>query len=188
VNTLIGIFELAIGRASGFGRFTVSPRSFRFSLAVLLCVPAVMTLMLMARHGLGAGLTIFLAIVCALLTPAAVTHLLARLWDRDAWWLRFAIGFNYARIALTAVYAILLILAAVLLSAGQPNKAVAGLIQTVMVLYTLWLDWFLLRQGLQVSGVRAAVGVMVINFATGVLVFGPILLAEMMAEGRGGSF
>lgn len=187
MNNLIGIFELAIGRASGFGRFATSTRAFRISLAALMCVPAFMALMVIQRLGLETALTIVLAIFCALLVPPVVTHALARLWQREAWWLRFAIAFNYARIAVVGVYAALLMVAAILLSLRLPRELVSGVIQAVMLIYTLWLDWFLLRTGLQISATRAALGVLALNIATFILVFGPLLLAAVMA-GENGAF
>lgn len=187
MNKLVGIFELAIGRAGGFARFPVSPRDFLVSLGILLCVPAFMALMVAGRAGLDTALTALLAIFCALLVPPVVSHTLARLWDRDAWWLRFAIAYNYSRIAVVGVYAALLMVAAIMLSMRMPRLAVSGIIQTIMLVYTLWFDWFLLRAGLQISAARAAMGVLALNIATFLLVFGPLLLAIGMS-GEGGTF
>jgi len=188
VNTLIGIFELAIGRASGFGRFSVSQRAFRNSVIVLFSVPALLSLALASRQGVIIGLSMLLAVFCALLAPAVISDLLARAWGREAWWLRFAIAFNWSRIALTSIYAVLLTIAAILISLGHPNRTVAGLIQSVMVIYTLWFDWFLVRQGLQVTALRAVMGVLAINFGTFLMVFGPLFLADALSpDGAAGT-
>ena len=187
MNNLIGIFELAIGRISGFGRFAASSRAFMVSLAALMCVPAFMALVVAGRAGLDTALTALLAIFCALLVPPVVSHALARLWDREAWWLRFVIAYNYSRIAVVGIYAALLMVAAILLSLRMPRMAVSGVIQTVMLVYTLWFDWFLLRTGLQLSAARAAMGVLALNVATFILVFGPLLLAIALGA-DGGAF
>lgn len=185
MNNLIGIFELAIGRARGFGRFAVSPRAFMVSLAALMCIPAFMALLVAGRIGLDTALATLLAIFCAVLVPPVISHALARFWDRDAWWLRFAIAYNYSRIAVVGIYAALLMMAAVMLSLRMPRMAVSGVIQSVMLVYTLWFDWFLLRTGLQLSAARAAMGVLALNIATFILVFGPLLLAAALAGETG---
>lgn len=183
MNNLIGIFELAIGRAGGFRRFTASPRAFVISVLALMCVPAFMALTLLGPTAERENvLTAVLAIFCALLVPPVVSHLLARLWDREPWWLRFAIAYNYSRIAVVGIYAALLMVAAVMLSMRMPRMAVSGIIQSMMLGYTLWFDWFLLRAGLQLSGARAAMGVLALNVATFLLVLGPLLLAAAMSD------
>jgi hypothetical protein len=173
---LRGIFELGTGRTSGFARFRVSPRDFRISVWVLLAVPILLSVILAGRDGVTSGLAILAAVLCALLTPPVVSHALAQLWQREEYWLRFAICFNWARLALTVVYAVLLMIASLLIAGGQPARGVAGIIQPVMVGYTLWLDWFLVRHGLQVSAWRAVFGVLAMNVATFVTVFGPLLI------------
>jgi hypothetical protein len=152
-----------------------------------LCVPVFMALTVAGRIGLETALTALLAIVCALLVPPVVSHALARFWGRDTWWLRFAIAYNYSRIAVVGIYAALLMVAAVMLGLRMPRMAVSGIIQSAMLAYTLWFDWFLLRAGLQVSAMRAALGVLALNIATFLLVFGPLLLAIGMS-GEGGTF
>jgi hypothetical protein len=180
VNTLIGIFELATGRAQGFGRFGASPRDFVVSFAVLIAVPALGSLLLATQYGMVMGLTILLAVVCALLGPPVLSHLFARAWGQEALWLRFAIVFNWSRLAITTLYAILLAVAAILMRAGFPNEAVAVLLQLGMLGYTLWFDWFLIRHGLQISARRAALAVLGVNAGTLVIVFGPPLLAALL--------
>jgi hypothetical protein len=46
-----------------------------------------------------------------------------------------------------------------------------------LVGYALWLHWFVARHGLGLSGLRAVVMVLGVNFATVALVLGPRVLA-----------
>lgn len=181
MNTLIGIFELATGRAQGFARFGASPRDFVVSFAVLIAVPALGAMLLATEYGLVTGLTILLAVACALLGPPVLAHLFARAWGEEALWLRFAIVFNWSRLAITTLYAILLAAAAVLMRAGFPNEAVAVLLQLTMLGYTLWFDWFLLRHGLRMTAGHAALAMLGVNSGTLLIVFGPPLLAALLS-------
>ena len=176
----MGIFELATGRAQGFARFGATPRDFAVSFAVLMAVPALGAMLLAIEYGIIVGLTILLAVACAVLGPPVLSHLFARAWGQEALWLRFAIVFNWSRLAITTLYAILLAVAAVLMGAGFPNEAVATLLQLGMLGYTLWFDWFLLRHGLQISAKHAALAMLGVNAGTLVIVFGPPLLSALL--------
>lgn len=188
LNILIGIFELVIGRATGFMRFAVSPRNFVRATMILLAVPAILSLLVLANYGTVLSLTTFLLMVCALLAPVLIAHRLARAWDRESWWLRFAIAFMWTRLGMIAIIALLLAAVTVLVALGAPSKTVIGLVQSVLTIYVLWFDWFLVRQGLQVSAGRAVIGVLAMNAVTSMLIFGPVLLQQIMMHDPGGGF
>jgi len=177
MNVLIGIFELATGHARGFARFGATVRDFVVSVAVLIAVPAFGSLLLAARYGMATGLTLLLLVACALLAPPVLSHLFARAWGKEALWLRFAIAFNWSRLGITTLYAVLLSVTAILMQAGLPNETMGTLLQLAMLAYTLWFDWFLIRHGLQVTRGRAALAVLGVNAGTLLLVAVPMFFS-----------
>ena len=176
-SILMGIVRLARGRADGIGQFGTSTDAFLASLAPLVAFPLVGgALMLLG----GGGLTVIsdlLATVCALLGPPVLSFEVARLWHREAAWLRFATAFNWCQWVIPVVGAVLLLVLGFLVGFGLPRElARAGLLLGI-VAYGLWLHWFVARHGLSLSPLRAAVMVFGVNFGTVVLVLGPRLLA-----------
>lgn len=180
MNILIGILELVIGRASGFARFTASPRHFMRATLTLMSVPAILSLLVMANYGPILALSIMLLMVCALLAPVLVAHRLALAWDREPGWLRFATAFMWTRLGLIAVIALLLAAVTPMVAFGMPSKLAVSLIQSALTAYVLWFDWFLVRHGLQVTSGRAVLCVLAMNFVTSMLIFGPVLLQQIL--------
>jgi hypothetical protein len=74
------------------------------------------------------------------------------------------------------VYTGILFGGAILILFGFSKPEVALVTRVVMLGYTLWFDWFLLRHGLQISSSRAAIGVLAIMFATLILILLPMML------------
>jgi hypothetical protein len=161
-SIVVGIMRLARGRADGLELFDATREAFLISLAPLVAFP--MALMLLGGGGSNA-LSYLLATLCALLAPPVLSFELARLWGREAAWLRYATAYNWCR--WVPMFASLL-----LLLFGILVGLVLGLVG-----YGLWLHWFVARHGLGLSGPRAVVMVLGVNLATGALVLGPRLLA-----------
>ncbi len=181
MNLLRGIFEVAIGRASGLEKFAATPRHFLLSLYVLLTVPALSALVLAAKRGLGDALSILLLLVCALLAPAVISHFIARLWGREALWLRFATVFNWSRFAIVTVFAGMLALTVVLVGVGVSSDGAAEFMVLAVSSYSLWLEWFIARHALRLSGGRAIVIVLAMNIGTFVLLAVPGLIIRLLS-------
>jgi hypothetical protein len=116
--------------------------------------------------------------LCALLTPAVVSYELARLWKREDAWLRFATAFNWCEWILPVLACLLMVPLSVAIAAGM-SESVAGMgLVSCLGIYGLWLHWFLARNALGLSGFRAGVLVVLVNFCTAVAVLGPGLLAS----------
>ena len=118
-----------------------------------------------------------LATIAVLLAPPVLSFELARLWGRQARWLRFATAFNWCQWLLPMLASVLLLVLGTLLRAGLPDNAVTGALVLGLGGYALWLHWFLARHGLALSRLRAALLVVVVNFGTALLVLVPRLLA-----------
>jgi hypothetical protein len=73
------------------------------------------------------------------------------------------------------------LLAGFMVQAGVPMRQAVILLCCVLLAYAFWLQWFLARRGLDLSGLRAAGLVVLVNLLTIVLVAGPQLL-ELAAQ------
>ncbi len=184
-NVLLGVLRLARGRVSGFAAFGDSPQAFLASLAPLIAFPLVGGgLMLAGGEGLPA-LADMLATFCALLAPPVVSWWLARRWQREPHWLRFATAFNWCQWAIPAVAALLLLALGVLMALGLPNGVAGAAVVLGMVGYGLWLHWFLARRGLDLSPGKAVLFVLAVNLATVAVVVGPRILMALIYPEQG---
>ena len=111
-----------------------------------------------------------------MLVPPVLTHALARAWGREDAWLRFATAFNWCQWALPVVASLILLVMGVGMSLGLADRSASIGLILGLGFYGLWLHWFLARNALQLSGVRAALLVFGTNFGTIMAVLGPKLL------------
>ena len=175
-NVLIGMARVARGRPDGIARFGDTPQAFLTSLAPLIAFPLVGgALVLVGGHALE-GFTDLLATACALLAPPVLSHEMARLWRREALWLRFATAFNWCQWLLPLLGTALMLVLGMASAVGLSAHAAGVLLVLGLGGYGLWLHWFLARHGLQLSGMRAALLVIGVNLGTVLLVLGPRLL------------
>lgn len=181
MNILRGIFEIATGRAQGLGRFGAAPRDFLVSLYVLMLVPVLSALVLAMRRGVGSALAVLIMLICALLAPAVISHFVARLWGREAQWLHFATVFNWSRFAIVTVFATMLVVTAVLIGLGVSSDSAAELLVVVVSFYSLWLEWFVARNALRLSGARAILMVLAMNIGTFLMLATPGLLMRALS-------
>ena len=180
-NPLFGILLLGRGKAAGLGQFGTTPNAFLASLAPLVAFPLVGALLLLLQGQGVEALTDLVEVLCALLTPAVLSHALARFWQREAEWLRYATAFNWCQWLMPIVLTLVLMLFGMGLQLGLPERAAGVGALGVLALYALWLHWFLARHGLALSGWRAAGLVAGVNLGTLVVLLVPSLL-ELAAE------
>jgi len=157
VNILHGIYLLATGRSRGLEKFGAGRRDFLISLYMLLGVPILAALVTIGQYGMAPAVGLALVLTCALMAPPVISHALARLWGREVLWPRFATAFNWSR-------------------AGE-------LLLGGMSIYSLWLEWFIARHGLQISVARAVISVLAINGTTFLLLGIPSVVARMLEGG-----
>jgi hypothetical protein len=175
-SILVGILRIARGRADGISCFGATPEAFLGSLAPLIAFPLVGTVLGAFTEGPRRALTGLAMTLCALLTPAVVSHELARVWKRGDAWLRFATAFNWCEWIMLVLACLMVVPLSVAMSLGLSDDVASKVWLGCLGAYGLWLHWFLARSALALSRLRAVVLVFVINFATLVAVMGPGLL------------
>jgi hypothetical protein len=176
-NILVGILRVALGRKDGLGQFGTTQQAFLASLAPLIAFPLVGGVLMMMQGAGRQALTDLLATACALLAPPALSFELARLWGREAHWLRFATAFNWCQWILPLVGSVFLFALGIAVTAGLSEDNASIILIVCLGCYALWLHWFLARHGLDLPAGRAALLVAGVNLITVLLVLGPRLLA-----------
>jgi hypothetical protein len=176
-SIVVGVMRLARGRADGFSQFGATRESFLASLAPLIAFPLVGGVLMLVGGGGTGALSDLLATLCALIAPPVLSYEIARLWHREAAWLRFATAFNWCQWAIPVLGSMLLLALGMLVALGLPRNAARVLALLGLVGYGLWLHWFVARHGLGLSRFRAAVLVVGINLVTIIIVVGPRFLA-----------
>lgn len=183
-NVFIGIVRVARGRADGLAQFGGTREAFLTSLAPLIAFPMVGgVLMILGGGGLEA-LADLLATLCALLAPPVLSFEVARWWDREAEWVRFATAFNWCQWIIPILLGVLLVVFGSLTMAGLPAGIARDSVLLGLVAYGLWLHCFLARHGLRLSWPRAGLLVIGVNLATVLLVAGPRIMA-LATQGSG---
>lgn len=180
LRPLLGMIRLARGRVDGLQQFGDTPQAFLASLAPLLAFPIVGALLLLVSEGPAQAMATLLVAIVLQLSPPVVSHALARLWAREAQWLRFATAFNWCQWALPLAAMALLIVLQMALRVGLPEDAADATFILGLASYGLWLNWLLARHGLNLSRGRAAVLVALTNVATILLALGPRLLVTAL--------
>jgi hypothetical protein len=176
-NMLLGVFHLACFDAGGFVHFADTAQAFLASLAPLIAFPLVGATLILLRGDAMSAATEFLATLAALLAPAVLSHPLAVAWQREREWFRYATAFNWCQWAIPIAAVGLLLIADVLVAAGLPRRIGALVLVLGLLSYALALHWFIARNGLRLTALRAAALVVLVNFGMAVIVLGPSLLA-----------
>jgi hypothetical protein len=177
-SILVGILRIARGRPDGIGCFGSSPQGFLSSVAPLLAFPLVGAVFGMFTEGPRRALTGLAMTLCALLTPAVVSHELARLWQRSDAWLRFATAFNWCEWILPILACLIMVPLSVAISLGLSEDVASMVLLGCLGSYGLWLHWFLARNALALSRLRAVILVILVNLGTLAVVMGPGLLVH----------
>jgi hypothetical protein len=172
--------RLARGRADGIGFFGSTAQAYLSSLAPLIAFPLVGAVLAIFTDGLRQAVTDLAMMLCALLTPAVVSYELARIWKREDAWARFATAFNWCEWILPVLACLLMVPLSLAIGLGMSENAAGGVLLGCLGLYGLWLHWFLARKALALSGFRAVLLVVLVNFATGLVVMGPRFLSDYL--------
>ena len=180
---LLGIARLAGFRADGWELIPGTRQAFLRSVPPLLALPVLSGLWSTLRGGaMSIGPIDLLAALVAALAPAVLSEALARRWGREAGWLRYAVAFNWCQFAVVLGGSALVSLAIGTAADGPPRASAAGYALLATALYALVLQWSLARGGLDLGRLRAVAFTLFVNAGTGLLVFGPTLIAEGAAR------
>jgi hypothetical protein len=179
-NILRGVVLLCRGRSAGFAEMGAGPEAFLSSLAPLIAFPLVGCVLMVAQGKTADGIADFLATLIALLAPPVVSQAIALRWGRQERWYRFATALNWCQWALPVLAAVLVLVAGFMVQSGVPMRPTVISLVGVLLAYAFWLQWFLARRGLDLSGLRAAGLVVLVNLFTIILVAVPQILELVM--------
>jgi hypothetical protein len=174
---LRGVGLVARGRAAGLNCFRDTPQAFLYSLA-----PSVGILAASVVEGIteGDGTNAMARIpgtLCLLLAPSVLSYEMARFWGREAFWSRYIVAFNWCQWLLPIILFVLAICLNLAQLAGVDPENGLPVMVLSLAGYALWLNWFLARHGLALSGWRAAGLVAAVNAGTIAIAFGPTFIA-----------
>jgi hypothetical protein len=175
-SILRAMARVAMGKSDGIQGFPGTVQGFLVSLMPLVAFPIAGTILLLQQGGGLAAIGDLFATIAVLLAAPVLSYEFARLWRREAWWLRFATAFNWCQWLLPLLASVLLVVLGVLQHAGLSDRAATGLLVLCLGAYGLWLHWFLARHGLALSVLRAVLLVVGVNLVTALLVLAPRLL------------
>ncbi len=172
----IGVARLARFNAGGLAAFDATPSGLLNALAPWLAFALVGFLLMLVDGSPTEALAEFLGMLVALLTPAVLSEALARLWGREAAWLRYAVAFVWCQWIMPPASLIAVACSVVIATAGVPTETALRLGEFALLAYLLALHAFLARRALDLSRWRTAAIVAAVNLGTGALVFGPMLM------------
>ncbi len=97
---------------------------------------------------------------------------------REAFWNRYIVAFNWCQWLLPFIAFVLIIGLTIGRFAGIDTQSGLRVLLVCLAGYSLWMNWFLARHGLALSGWRAVGLVAAVNLGTVAIVFGPTFLAS----------
>jgi hypothetical protein len=176
----IGVARLARFRADGLAVFDASPSGLMNALAPWLAFALVGFVLMLVAGSPGTALGDLLGTVVALLTPPVLSAALARLWGREAGWLRYAVAFAWCQWVMPPALLAAVIISGTLIAFGLPNDLAELVGALALLVYALALHAFLARRALDLSGWRTAAMVAIVNLGTGALITVPVLVRSAL--------
>jgi hypothetical protein len=161
VAGLAGAFLLGRGRTEGLMLMESTPEgAWRSFVAALICLPAFVGIRLISWAAFGLPDGGFLRGLTAELTGYAIAWAafallslaIAQSWGRTAEWPRFISAWNWSNVVQYLVLMALMLPGAL----GLPD-GIAQILTFAGLAYAIWLEWFVGRHALGVSGGRAAI-------------------------------
>lgn len=157
---------MARGRGDGMAEFPATVDGFLVSLTPLLGFALVGGAAAVAGQDAMAGLAWLLFSLVGLLSPAVLSHAIARLWGREEDWLRYATAYNWVQCALPLAGIPMLLAISVMTGVGLPAGVAAEVGLLGLFGYLMWLSWVIARAGLDLSRGRAARFVLIVTLGT----------------------
>jgi len=186
-GVLRGLLLIGRGRAEGLDYFNATRDGFLAGLSPPIAFLLVFGALVLSQRPRADTLGFVLVLLCGILMPPVLSHLMARLWKRGDHWLRYATASLWSNWLVFLVYPPAILLASILV-AGGVSKQAAGTVMTVTTsAYMLWLAWFLAWKGLAIGWFKAllTMAVMMAAYVAMALLADPILRA--FAAGLQGS-
>lgn len=171
-----GLWLLVRGKTSGVNEFPSTVDGFSASLAPLIAFPLVGAALAAMNGDWADGATSFISRLCAVCMLPLIIHAVAKRSGREQMWLRTATILNWSFWVLVPLLVISVLLASFGISFGIPAEHAEILVLVLIGLYVLWLHWFIIKSGLEMSKWQAFGVLLVASLCTGLLSIGPILI------------
>jgi len=178
-GVFLGVARLARFDARGLAAIPGNRDAFLASIAPLVAFTLVGAGLMLADNGGLPAVEEFAVTLCALLTPAVLSHVFAQVWRREGEWLRYATAFNWCQWAIPVAASLLLLVLGLCIAVGLPNRVAGIVVVAGLILYALALHWFLARHGLRLSVLRALLVVVGTNLGTALVVLLPRMAVVM---------
>jgi hypothetical protein len=172
-NIVRGVALLARGKRAGLDEFAATEPAFSASIAPLIAFPLVGAALIGVGGHPKLALVAFLARFCAVLAQPVITQAFARLWGREAAWLRLAVALNWSFWLALPLLLLAAFVGAALIQAGVAETIAVSIGIGGAGAYLLWYHWFVARAALGIDGWRTALLVITTNLALGALTLGP---------------
>ena len=172
-----GLFLLAQGKQAGLGEFGADTNAFTASLAPLIAFPLVGAGLSAYNGEWQLALVSFLSRLCAVLVLPVIVHEFARRAGREPLWLRTATALDWSFWMVIPLLFIAAFFGALGVEAGLPMQSAGYGALAFICGYLLWMHWFILRAGLQISRLAAFMLMLGISAAILVLTAAPFLVA-----------
>jgi hypothetical protein len=176
----IGVARLARFRADGLASFEATPTGLLNALAPWVAFALVGFVLVLVSGSAGTALGDLLGTLVALLTPAVLSEPLARLWGRDAAWMRYAVALTWCQWVMPPALLAAVVVSGMLVASGLPDDIAELVGALALLVYALALHFFVARHALALSRWRAIALVAMINVGTGALVTVPVLLRSAL--------
>lgn len=178
----LGILMLARGQAAGLRHFGETRKTVLTALAPLAAfIMVALGLALVTNAGADA-LADLLSLAVGFLGQLVFSFEVARRWGRGAEWFHFATAFCWCQWVGPMAMAAFLIVMTIMMAAGIPSETAVVLGMLGLFCYGLWLHWFLARNALRLSALRAVALVLIVNAATSAAVLLPQLAAPSTTQ------
>ena len=166
MNILRGIARLARGRGEGMVEFPATVSGFLLSLTPMLGYALITSAAVVSQSDAGSGLLWLLFSLVGLLTPTVLSHAIARRWNREEDWLRYATAYNWVQCALPLAGIPMLFAIKIMVGLGLAVGVAAELGLLGLFGYLMWLSWVMARAGLDLSRGRAVRFVVLVTLGT----------------------
>jgi hypothetical protein len=184
-SILRGIFLLARGRRAGIAEFANSGDALSASLAPLIAFPMVGAGIIALGGQPELAAIALLSRLSGVLALPVITQAYAKWMGRENFWLRTATALNWSFWLLIPLLFVAAFIGAALVTAGVPDIKAEATVIVLLGVYMLWLHWFTVRSGLNLSVWRAVGLVCISNIVIGLLTFGPDLADLVAANIKG---
>ena len=179
-SAAIGVARLARFRADGLAGFDATPTGLLNALAPWFAFALVGFVLVLVGGSPDTALGDLLGTVVALLTPPVLSAALARLWGREAAWMRYAVAFAWCQWVMPPALLAAVLASGILSALGLPDGLSELVGALALLVYALALHAFLARRALDLSRWRTAAMVAVVNIGTGALVSVPVLVRNAL--------